>query len=186
MEPNTKKLLLKVTAEQEDKIRHLYQEEGWVYLPEIVESAEGEICPDVEIRCESSAAPQVAMCGPMPPVAQASHGMECPYCFCTPCVTSDPYKQLWFPEQRLPHENNRKSRRNIYKKFWGFMSNLHLWRDPRYLQRKEQALSMDPRCTTYVWIKSVKKREIMPNCVLKFVRGALPSPNGIYMNHLWE
>ena len=66
------------------------------------------------------------------------------------------------------------------------MANLGLWRDERYIQRKSAALARDPRHTHFTWISAVKKRELMLDCVLKFVRGRLPSPNGEYMGHMWE
>ena len=166
-----------LTQEQKDRIISVFHEENWDLDLVLVNEDAEMVCDDAE--CES--VPEG------PPVPQAMEGEECPHCLCTPCVTDHQvYLQLWWPDHRPPHNRNSKARKVTYKKFWGLMSNLGLWNDPRYVQRKQLALARDPRCNVYAWVRQVRKREIMPNCVLKFVRERLPSPNNQYMDHMWE
>ena len=58
-----------------------------------------------------------------------------------------------------------------------------VFRDDRYLSKKRLAMDRDPRLRHYVW----HRRDIMPDCVLKLVRGWLPNLDGDeYMGHMWE
>lgn len=50
---------------------------------------------------------------PGPALPQADEGQECPHCYCTPCVTDEFYRQLWWPEARPPHPSNAKLRKRI-------------------------------------------------------------------------
>ena len=44
---------------------------------------------------------------------------ECPCCYCTPCVTDETNRQLWWiAEAKEPHRLNTKLRTDAYKKFW--------------------------------------------------------------------
>ena len=62
------------------------------------------------------------------------------------------------------------------------MFNRRAWHDPRYLDKKADALSL-PR-NRHHWIH---RRDIIPLCVLKFARDNFPNPDGVpYMGHLWE
>jgi len=40
---------------------------------------------------------------------------ECPFCFCSPCVTSN--RQLWLGDPVPPHARNSPLRKAKYKKF---------------------------------------------------------------------
>ena len=188
---HTKKITLVVTKEQEEKIKILYRSENWDFVPEEqvvsdVVQQETEETRECLQRPDQRDQGQDDEVNPSPAIPQVMLGEECPHCLCTPCVTSDIYRQMWWPTQRQADHRNNTPRKKIYKKFWGFMANLGLWNDPRYVARKNHALTRDPHYRNYAWIRAVRKREIMPNCVLKFVRGCLPSPDGQYMGHMWE
>ena len=72
-------------------------------------------------------------------------------------------------------------RKEKYRYFWTMMYHQEVWRDDR--SRKLAALARNPKYKNYIWHKC----DIMPNCVLKLVRGWHPNPDGIpYMGHLWE
>jgi len=60
--------------------------------------------------------------------------------------------------------------------------------DPRYIERKETILAADPHKKQNAWSGPAKhKRDIMPDCVLKLVRGWLPNPPAKpYMGHKWS
>lgn len=110
---------------------------------------------------------------------------ECPHCFQGPCITDEQWRQLWWPkDSSMPHLSNSQKRKKIYRKFYSLLYNEGTWKDPRYLRRKQEALRRDKgRKKMYNW----HRRELMPNCVLKCVRGWLPNPEGVpYMDHYWE
>lgn len=63
------------------------------------------------------------------------------------------------------------------------MYHRNVWNHPTYIQKKISALQRDPRYRNFV----NHRRDIMPNCVLKCVRGWFPNPENVpYMGHLWE
>ncbi|CAC5363503.1 unnamed protein product [Mytilus coruscus] len=109
---------------------------------------------------------------------------ECPFCFCKPCNTSENNRQMWWEsEPQCRHKRNHSLRKEKYKYFWTMMFHREAWKGDRYLLRKQAALERDPKFKNYTW----HKRDIMPNCVLKLVRGWHPNPENItYMGHLWE
>ena len=78
---------------------------------------------------------------------------HCPFCLCTPCVIALPPDFL--KGSCDAHPANDEKRYQLYRKFWGLLSSLGVWRDPEYLQRKEMRTVRDDR------------RDIMPDCVLK-------------------
>lgn len=105
---------------------------------------------------------------------------ECAYCLAAPCVTSR--YQAWFGPGQAPHRNNNRVRKEKYRKFWKMMADRGLWNDPRYLAKK--AIAEGTNVNDAAWLPSV--REIMPDCVLKFVRNLYPNPVGrAYMGHMW-
>ena len=108
---------------------------------------------------------------------------ECCFCLCDPCITAEMNRQLWWPVQNLePSVRNRSTRNKTYKKFWAMMTNKNKWSDPRYMDRKLDALGQDPSRKHYTW----HKREIMPNCILKLVREWFPKTlSEEYIGHLW-
>lgn len=117
---------------------------------------------------------------------QAEDHEECPHCFQRPCITNEEVnRQLWWlKESQPPSLANSAKRKKMYRNFYSMLYNQHAWRDPRYLQRKQEALERDKgRKKKFMW----HRRELMPNCVLKLVRGWLPNPAGVpYMGHYWE
>ena len=109
--------------------------------------------------------------------------LECPHCYCRPCITSETNRQLWWPiTNSEPNERNRGIRNKIYKKFWSMMHNRYMWSEPRYLARKMAALRSDPQRKHYTW----HKREIMPNCILETTRTWFPkTKTEEYIGHSW-
>ncbi len=60
------------------------------------------------------------------------------------------------------------------------------WEKPTYKQKKAAALCEDRRNNTWSGPNSKYPRDIMPECVLKLIRGWLPNPPSIlYMGHRW-
>ena len=56
------------------------------------------------------------------------------------------------------------------------------WRHPSYVRKKETAMCRDHIAGTVVHVLS----EIMPECVLKLVRGLYPyPPDTPYLGHRW-
>ena len=51
-------------------------------------------------------------------------------------------------------------KKETYKRFWTMV-----WEDPRYKDKKQNALNHDPRMKRLVWYS----RDIMPKCVLELV-----------------
>lgn len=104
---------------------------------------------------------------------------ECPECFCSPCMTDESKRQMWWPEETAREQlSNAPARKRLYRRFWAMMSNCGAWADPRYLQKKALA-----RRSNTTW----HRRELMPKCILDKCRDWLPNPNKIpYMGHKWE
>lgn len=105
---------------------------------------------------------------------------ECPFCLCSPCVTTS--RPRWLGIGQRPRAGNNLLRKKKYKKYWKMIKDRGAWDDPRYLQRKDTA--QGHANGDIAWLPSV--REIMPECVLKLVRGLFPNLPGIpYMGHRW-
>ena len=69
------------------------------------------------------------------------------------------------------------------------MSYRNAWSDERYLHKKQLALQQEVNRQNdeIVWAGRVSVREIMPDCVLKFVRNLYPNlPQYTYMGHKWH
>jgi len=117
-------------------------------------------------------------------IHQDPNSEECPFCLCKPCITDENNRQLWWEtESQQKHIRNHSLRKEKYRYFWTMMYHREVWRDDRYQSRKLAALARDPKYKNYIW----HKRNIMPNWVLKLVRGWHPNPDGIpYIGHLWE
>ena len=107
---------------------------------------------------------------------------ECPYCLCGPCITSEENRQLWWETESVPpHAQNRKLRKEAYRKFWTMLLHKGVWNHPDYKAKKQEALAEEGRRCVF------HRRDILPECVLKTVRGWYPNPPGRnYMGHLWE
>lgn len=118
---------------------------------------------------------------------------ECVHCLCSPCVTDPHNKQLWWEDNMTPpHISNASKRKGLYKRFWVMLLHRNAWKDPRYMRIKSEALvgrrEGDSRDSVCVWSGPGRhRRDIMPLCVLKTVRGWLPNlPSKPYMGHRWE
>ena len=114
---------------------------------------------------------------------------ECAFCFLSPCVTT--HRQTWLGAGKNPNLTNRVTRKTKYKKFWSLMDYRQAWNHPRYLHKKEAAMLEDDREERIVWCRGANARtsvrEIMPECILKLVRGLYPNPPNVpYMSHKWH
>lgn len=76
-----------------------------------------------------------------------------PSCLCTPCVIALPPDFL--KRSCDPHPANNEKWYQLYRKFWGLLSSLGVWRDEEYLCRKATRTVRDDR------------RDIMPVCVIE-------------------
>ena len=110
----------------------------------------------------------------------------CPFCFCCPCITDESNRQFWWKDDnQIPNVHNSEKRKKLYKMFWTMIYHRGAWDNPLYQARKQAALGADPQRRRYVYI--YHRRDIMPDCVVKLVRGWLPHPLWVpYMGHLWD
>ena len=155
-----------MTQEQKDFMMKVFADKGWTFM-EIIDNATD---PD-------SYDPGVI-------IPQDMKEDECPLCLCRPCITHEQNRQRYWPQQQQPANRiNNRERRLLYKKFWTMLYHRRVWRDARYLARKEEALGRDGRRQNFIW----HRRDIMPNCVTTLVRQWYPNPQTIpYMGHMWE
>ena len=77
---------------------------------------------------------------------------HCRHCLCAPCVIALPPDFL--QGSCSPHPANDEKRHRLYRLFWRLLSDLRVWCDDEYLQRKEARTSI------------YDKREIIPQCVI--------------------
>ena len=120
-------------------------------------------------------------------VAALANEGECPYCLCSPCITT--YPQAWLGQGQPPRAGNNTIRKTLYKHFWKVLDRAGLWRDRRYLDRKEYLLEMYKRAheDDEAIVKVGTVREVMPECVLTKVRNMYPNPKKKpYMGHKWN
>ncbi len=105
---------------------------------------------------------------------------ECVFCFCSPCVTC--VMQQWLGHGQDVHKRNSRIRKKLYRKCRSMMNMRGAWRHPLYVRKKETAMCRDHIAGTVVHVLS----EIMPECVLKLVRGLYPyPPDTPYLGHRW-
>ncbi len=163
-------LSLDVTQEQYDAIKELFTQRGWEWTPGVRETSESS---PIDSNSGSVTGP------PINPHIAGQH--ECPHCLCSPCITSEQFRQLWWPQNSVaPHDRNSGLRKKNYYKFWGMLKNRGIWEDPRYQQRKIAAM---PQRISYIF----HKRELMPDCVIKLVRYWHPNvASQPYLGHTWE
>ena len=169
---------IQVSKKQEDAIRKLFGKRKW----ELVEvDATGAV--DGNKKCNDDVLEEQ---NPGPALQSHCEGhLECPHCFCAPCITDLRHRQMWWPvHNAAPSRVNRGARKKLYYKFWSLLANKGLWRhEPRYTQRKRQAMQLDGRMRDLEW----HRRELMPDCVIKTVRTWLPKTDGeVYTGHRWE
>ena len=63
------------------------------------------------------------------------HGLNaCGECLCAPCVIAAPPSYL--KGSCGPHPANDNKRWELYKKFWGTLKDLGVWKAEEYLQKK--------------------------------------------------
>jgi len=103
---------------------------------------------------------------------------RCSFCFLDPCVISRP--QNFLGPGRAACDNNNELRRAKYKKYWNMLNYLGAWGKPEYIERRRQAVTMDPVA------RGNNPREMMPSCVVRHVRSLYPNRPGVpYMGHVW-
>ena len=158
---------LQVTEEQKQAIRELFAREQWEYI----EIENNEISENIENTVEQHT------------IDHDPNSDECEYCLCRPCITDERNRQSWWEnESHAPHKRNSALRKDKYKRFWTNLFHRRVWSDPRYLLRKQNALLRD-RQDDDVY----HRRDLLPKCVIKIVRGWLPNASGkAYMGHKWD
>lgn len=112
---------------------------------------------------------------------------ECQLCYLQPCAIT--YRQSWLQKAQPPRLRNTGIRKKMYKKFWSVLDYRTAWRDARYQLKKYTELRSDFPNENLVWATAAAnhQREIMPECVLKFVRELYPNPpDKPYMGHRWH
>ena len=170
---------LVVTDEQKELIHAMWAHNGWeVELADSVQSEGGQTHMDsaeiTDFRIE-----------------QDKTQAECQYCLCSPCITAETNRQLWWETEVVAAQaSNSSTRKNHYKRFWTMLLHKGAWSDPRYKARKQESLRQDPNRQLSAWIgpstTQSQYRDIMPDCVLKCVRDWLPNPpSQAYMGHKW-
>ncbi|CAC5379244.1 unnamed protein product [Mytilus coruscus] len=162
-------LSLEVTQEQREAIYHFFAHNDWEFKDISGENASVE-------ENESNEGDFF--------IAQDENSEECPNCLCRPCITNERNRQLWWENENHPeHQRNAYLRKDKYKRFWTNLLHRGVWKDPRYLLRKREALRRDPRRHKCVY----HRRDLMPKCVLELVRQWFPNlPEQQYMGHMWE
>lgn len=166
-------LSLYVTLEQRNTIEALFTHNNWDFSA--VE------CPPVGPDREAE---DYDLVQPLAPFSQDEQADRCPHCLCRPCITSEQFRQLWWPIETVPSSRrNSGLRKALYRKFWTMLYHRGVWADPEYIERKTVALSLDPQHSAYVY----HRRDIMPKCVVALVRHWYPNPKDVpYMGHMWE
>jgi hypothetical protein len=172
-------LSLKVTSEQKELIYAMWAHNGW----------EVELADPICEQCLTGSQDESHV-QPEQFVIESREGeIECEYCFCCPCVTSEDNRQFWWEvENSNPQGENSQRRKHHYKRFWVMLLHRNIWNDPRYLERKAQALGLNGNVQDCAWSgPSRHRRDIMPACVLKLVRSWLPNPvSRPYLGHQWQ
>jgi len=174
-------LCIRVTNLQHDVIHNLFGHNDWEF-EEVPQANEED---NVPIEPQEDGQPD----GPGYIIPQNSEENECPYCLCRPCITSEDNRQMWWEDRNhAAHDWNNGLRREHYKRFWTMLYHRQVWQDERYIARKNSALEQDPHHTLYAWGGGYKhRRDLMPECVLKLVRGWFPKPpHKNYMGHKWQ
>ena len=166
-----------MTREQRQMIRGIFDMNDWEYVELGHHTSDNESDHDDQ--------PDV----PGYIIGQDPNSPECEFCLCRPCITDEKNHQFWWnTEPEAPHRRNSWMRKQLYQKFWIMLLHRLVWQDPRYLARK-QAVLREAGLPSHdvVWSGGrLHKRDIMPQCVIKLVRGWLPNPPDVeYMGHKW-
>ncbi len=110
---------------------------------------------------------------------------ECAFCFLVPCVTQV-HRPRWLGDGQRAAPINSAVRKELYKKYWFELQGRGAWDKIQYQLKKRQTL-VNQYGQNHVWVNVAKKRDIMPECVLEFVRRLYPNPDGQpYMGHKWQ
>ena len=105
---------------------------------------------------------------------------ECVFCFGSPCVTC--VRQQWLGHGQDVYKRNSRIRKKLYIKCRSMTNMRGAWRRPLCVRKKATAMCRDHVDGTVVHVLS----EIMPECVLKLVRGLYPyPPDTPYLAHRW-
>jgi hypothetical protein len=183
---------LKMTETQKCAVKQLFADNGWLFAEEASLPVQDTLSHTENSGEESNSTGNTDEGGDFDPgkyepgfVIKQGEGDECPHCLCTPCITNERNRQRWWPHAPRPnHRLNSLSRKTCYKSFWTMLYHRRVWLDARYITRKRTALGLDPQQNRDGWIH---RRDLMPDCVLKLVRGWYPNvENQPYMGHHWE
>ena len=166
-------LAIEVTETQRETIRHLFAHNEWELNEVPIRENEAQV---QENQNDEDVQDFV--------INQNVEEEECIYCLCRPCISSEKNRQMWWLEDPVaPNRSNSQRRKDIYKRFWTMLFHRNVWIDPRYIERKRNALRQDPQRKNYIF----HRRDLMPKCVVSKVRFWLPNLNEQpYMGHMWE
>lgn len=172
LESNNKSLMtIRVTPEQREVIYAMWAHNDW----------------DIEeVATQESQTPSNNITDFV--IEQSMSDPECPFCLCRPCITSEQNRQMWWEQEcHTPDEANSSLRKPMYRRFWTMLLHRRVWDDPRYIAKKESCLLNDPSRQITAWVGPRHHlRDIIPECVLKLVRGWYPNPpEKSYMGHKW-
>ena len=170
---------LKMTETQKCAVKQLFDDHGWLF-EEAPLPVQDTLSHTESSGVENGSTGNTDEGGDFDPeryepgfVIQQGEGGECPYCLCTPCITNERNRQRWWPLAPRPnHRLNSLSRKTCYKSFWTMLYHRRVWLDARYITRKRTALGLDPQQNRD---GSIHRRDLMPDCVLKLVRGWYPN-----------
>lgn len=143
-------LSLEVTQEQRDAIYNLFVHNDWEFIEISSEKASVE---------ENDSKTKDFF------IAQDENSEECPNCLCRPCMTNERNRQMWWGNER-----NLYLRKHMYQFFWTNLFHRRVWKDPRYLLRKQDALRSDPRRRKCVY----HRKDLIPKCVVGLVEQWFP------------
>ena len=174
----TQKLILDVSEMQMESIRHLFLHSDWEFQPLIESSQEGEFGAKT---CATSVDKEVQTNVDLQTdtgdsdnnddeerfvILQNIDRKGCPFCLCRPCVTHENNRLLWWEKDPFtpPHPRNSKLRKDKYTRFWAMLYHRGVWSDPRYIEKKLEALGHSQPGQEW------HRRNITPLCVLTLVR----------------
>lgn len=122
---DTSMLSLNVTQEQRNTIEALFNHNNWNFVP-----VEDDIVGETEELDHELLAPRSCQ-----PKSNDPNDNKCIHCICRPCITSDRFRQLWWPIQCHPaRRRNSSLRRNLYKKYWTMLYHRGVWAMEEYQQ----------------------------------------------------
>ena len=175
LEPNEKSetssiLFLEVTQEQKEAIYHFFAHNDWEFK-EVQISSNND-----QSRDDSGDGDHF--------IEQDDNFDECLLFLWTMHYKREKQSQLWCEtDNQIEHKRNSHLRKEKYKRFWTNLFHRGVWKDPRYLEEKHEALHRDFRREKYIY----HRRDLMPKSVIEFVRHWYPNlQDKEYMGHMWE